>query len=461
MSLRSLLQLTAAWAVAVVTQAAQADLLVSSYTTHRVLRFDESTGAYLGDFVTAGSGGLIAPTGLAFGPDGNLYVGSLVDSVLRYDSRTGSFIDVFVEPGSGGLDGAEDIRFGSDGFLYVVSRRNGSLLRYDAATGVPDPSFQADGGNLDEPMGVVFSATGDLLVTSRYDARVARFDRASGAYLGDLVAAGSNGLSLAYGMTFMPEGDLLVASGASNEVLRFDSSTGEFIGVFSVFASGTGIDTPVDIEFGPDGLLYASSAPMEAVHRFDGITGAFVDVFVDAPEADLDWPTFLAFTREVSCRTGNVNAATGLPMNVLFANGSPGIGAERVISISSTDPLAVFVDRPASRPTGPVAFALYAWVGRPTVATVDTLPFGVGVTCMPTPVSGGMEPRPKATWNSIGLTGALGTPTRSSPKAPAVALRLPRGVGRMGTFFLQGIILDPASPSGQAAVTNGIVIVSE
>jgi hypothetical protein len=70
-------------------------------------------------------------------------------------------------------------------------------------------------------------------------------------------------------------------------------------------------------------------------------------------------------------------------------------------------------------------------------------------------------PNPVHVWNSIGLTRLLGVPTLPSPRAPATILDLPRGTRRVGTFTLQGFILDSAAPNGQAAVTNGVVVVSE
>ncbi len=68
---------------------ARADVLVGSNRTDNVLRFDESTGKFLGEFIGPQSGGLMRPGGLAIGPDGNLYVSSnATDVVLRYDGQT-------------------------------------------------------------------------------------------------------------------------------------------------------------------------------------------------------------------------------------------------------------------------------------------------------------------------------------------------------------------------------------
>ena len=84
-------------AISVMAGGAGADMLVSSMETDTVLRYDMETGAFLGVFVSAGSGGLSGPRGLARGPDGNLYVSSFDNgSVLRYDGATGAFVDAFV-----------------------------------------------------------------------------------------------------------------------------------------------------------------------------------------------------------------------------------------------------------------------------------------------------------------------------------------------------------------------------
>src|SRR5207249_6191735 len=98
---------------------------IASQATHRILRFSGSTGAFLDEFVTAGSGDLDAPSGLVFGPDGNLYVGSTTrNTILRFDGTSGAFIDVFVPAGRGGLTVPVGLAFGPDGNLYVASARS-------------------------------------------------------------------------------------------------------------------------------------------------------------------------------------------------------------------------------------------------------------------------------------------------------------------------------------------------
>jgi hypothetical protein len=53
----------------------------------------------------------------AFGPDGNLYVGSRnPGQIQRYDGSTGAFLDIFAES-----PGVENFTFGPDGDLYTLA----------------------------------------------------------------------------------------------------------------------------------------------------------------------------------------------------------------------------------------------------------------------------------------------------------------------------------------------------
>jgi streptogramin lyase len=92
-----------------------ADLLLSSAATSEVKRYDGTTGAFEGVFITAGLGGLNEAEGMAFGPNGNLLVVSeLGHAVLEYNGTTGAFVREFVRAGSHGLSDPTFITFGPE-----------------------------------------------------------------------------------------------------------------------------------------------------------------------------------------------------------------------------------------------------------------------------------------------------------------------------------------------------------
>jgi glucose/arabinose dehydrogenase len=245
--------------------------------------------------VGAGSGGVDFPAGIAFGPDGNLYVsGHDSDNVLRYDPSTGTFLSTFVPTGSGGLDRPPEILFGPDGNLYVSSYNTDQVMRYDGATGAPLPApgmtgaVFASGGGLDGPCGLAFQG-GRLYVASEINNQVLRYDSSTGAFIDVFVSVGSGGLNGAHDLLFGPDGNLYVSSQFNNSVLRYNGSTGAFINAFVPCGSG-GIAAPVGLSFGPDGNLYVSGRDSNSVMRYNSTTGAFLDAFVPGGAAGLSGP---------------------------------------------------------------------------------------------------------------------------------------------------------------------------
>ncbi len=102
-----------------------------------VLRYSP-TGTFLG--VAAAGGGLTRPYGNAFGPDGSLFVSSFrTNQLLRYDGTTGAFLGVFASDNNGGfgtlngLNGPNGLLFGSDGSLYVTTEGTANDAKGDLA----------------------------------------------------------------------------------------------------------------------------------------------------------------------------------------------------------------------------------------------------------------------------------------------------------------------------------------
>ena len=101
-----------------------------------VLRFDETTGAFIDVFIPLNS----FVTEIAFGPDGALYMPLPFDGdVVRFNGFTGAFLGVFVPKGSGGLAFPKRVVFGPDCSLYVAdpyfAATSTAVLRYQGKTG--------------------------------------------------------------------------------------------------------------------------------------------------------------------------------------------------------------------------------------------------------------------------------------------------------------------------------------
>ncbi|HLJ97221.1 MAG TPA: hypothetical protein VKU02_28940 [Gemmataceae bacterium] len=395
---------------------AYADLFASDQGANNILRYDERTGDFLGEFIPSGSGGLGIPDGLLFGPDGNLYVGSLLtDSILRYDGITGDPLPsagnsgaTFVPSGSGGLTfgnpgafGAWFV-FGRDGNLYVKSGGtrappdSSSVLRFDGATGeFIDAFVPAGSGGLTGPRALVFGPDGNLYINSSGPGpgSVLRYDGTTGAFLDVFVPAGSdpfgqNNASVLRGLVFGPDGNLYVSRADHNSILRYGGRTGAFLDTFVTEGSG-GLAAPTDPLFGPDGNLYVRSSPGQsqaAVLRYDGITGAFIDQFVPYASGGLTnnkgWvfrnadPTTLAY---VAVRRLHITAAStavsgtafDVTITALDPNGNIDTAYQGTVTFSTTDTdtgVVLPVDYPFT--TGVGDNGVHTFPGGVTLVTV-------------------------------------------------------------------------------------------
>lgn len=211
------------FAVAQPARADRAKLLVGSGGDDSVIAFDEQSGRSLGELIPSGSGGLVEPDSMSWGPDGQLYISSgrtpEESAILRYDAHTGAFIDRFAS--GGGLTRPYGHAFGPDGLLYVSSFLSDQILRYDADSGAFVDVFASGNGapgGVNGPNGLAFGPDGKLYVTTE--------GSVSGSF-----------------------------PGLPSEVLRFDIATAQaevFIAQPDPSSTGLGYVSLLGLLFGPD-----------------------------------------------------------------------------------------------------------------------------------------------------------------------------------------------------------------
>jgi DNA-binding beta-propeller fold protein YncE len=260
-----------------------------------ILRLSEFDGSFISKLF--GRPDADETTGVAFGPDGNLYTAiqrSTNTLILKYDWRNAALVGPF----GSALADAEfwGLTFGRDGNCYVCVHDSSTspfttyVLRLDGRTGAvlsklaPDPSL-----GLGDFYDLTFGPDGNLYVSDMQHG-IVEFRGSDGTYLGLLAAVPI----FPQGIAFGPDGNLYLVhlNGiSSGEVLKFNSKTGEQIATF-IPASNLGV--PRNIAFGPDHHLYVTDRLPSSVRRFDETTGDPINTFSAAPELAPPW--FLAFS---------------------------------------------------------------------------------------------------------------------------------------------------------------------
>ncbi len=265
------------------------EVLIASFDSDRVERFDAATGNLLG-FCGDGSG-LDGPTGLTFGPDGNLYVCSfLTDSIKRFNGTNGAFLGDFVSTNSGGLDAPFALQFGPDGNLYVSTCSTVTGQDQVRVYSGQDGRFlwALPLGDLNDGASMVFGPDGKLYVSSYANQQVKRFDPVARSYIGNFTTGST--LSGAAGLAFGPDGHLYVACSGSKQIKRFSGQTGVFMGDFVT----NNLSQPFHLAFGSDGNLYVADYGSDSLKRFSGVNGQFLGAAVQG--GGLECPIGVVFS---------------------------------------------------------------------------------------------------------------------------------------------------------------------
>ena len=285
--------------ISLISLKAEAAKLVASRNSGTVLAFDEQTGDYLGVFIEQGSGGLEAPSSLAYGPNGNLYVSDYDNSsVLVYDGVTGDFIKTFIPSGSGGLISPETIAFGSDDELYIAGLDGNGVRRYDGETGKFMDVVVANDPATHRPLNTpnfVWAEDDELYISSVFPSGgILEYDEEKGRT--KTFIHPEDAPTIPGGLAIGPEDGLLYVGDFSENasISRYNLKNGKFIDTFVEPGSG-GLSKASRLLF-RDGDLYVTSFGNNSVLLFDGETGNFLDDFIPSGSAGLDEPIGFVFS---------------------------------------------------------------------------------------------------------------------------------------------------------------------
>ena len=254
-----------------------------SYNTIR--RFDGETGNLIDTFV--GGSRINGVRDMIFHSDGYLYVASsYTDEVLRFDGTTGEFDKAFVTAGSGGIDHPDGLAFGpdinDDGYpeLYVSASLSNNVVRYDGRTGAPMPAefIRSRANGLSRPYDLVYHPVEEALyVVSAASNQILKYDARDGTFLG---VAASEGLWYPTQVAFGPDDGLLyVSSQRNHRILRFNQA-GQYVDDYVPAGSAS---RPNWLLFGTGGDLYVSANGNDYISRFGEGAGAVATVTVNNP----------------------------------------------------------------------------------------------------------------------------------------------------------------------------------
>jgi hypothetical protein len=264
----------------------------------------------------AKSARLLTPEGVCVAPNGDIYVADSGARVVRRVSAATEAILPVAGNGSRGdwgdggsaaeaaFEAPSAVALGPNGDLYVVDRGAHRVRRVSAATGVIETvagtgaeGFSGDGGpakraRLRAPGGVAVAPNGDLYVADAGNHAIRRVAAATGiittvagtevpGFSGDGGPAAAARLSTPQAVAFGPTGDLFIADTGNHRIRRVEIGTGIITTVAGRSAAGfdgdgspsteARFDTPCGVAVSPTAVYYVADRNNHRVRRVGGV----------------------------------------------------------------------------------------------------------------------------------------------------------------------------------------------
>jgi sugar lactone lactonase YvrE len=277
--------------------AAAGTLYVSDNSQSSVSVFNSTTGALTG--LLTPTGGWETPSGIAVGPNGDVYVADFGNNVVDQFGPSGTFLGAFVTTG---LFEPTGMAFNSSGDLYVANFGPGNdsyVNEYDSSGNLISTVVPSSTGLFD-PGAIAFGSDGNLYIADSSNGAVDQILLPSGTF-NTLIPTGCpmTPFTNPQGVAFGPNGNLFVSDagfgcGGNDSGVYEYTKAGAFV---ETFIAPNILSSPIDLVFGPDGNLYVTDSEGR-VAEFNGTTGVEMADFVanNGSAGPLISPTFLAFS---------------------------------------------------------------------------------------------------------------------------------------------------------------------
>lgn len=263
------------------------------------------------------------PDGLAVSPAGDLYVADASQHVVRCVDLLTGVVTVVAGSGTSGSSGdggraasarlvsPRGLAFGPNGDLYIADAGAHNVRRVSEATGgittlagTGSPGSSGDGGlatsaRLSEPCAIAVAPSGDVYIADRGDNRIRVVSGTSGlietaagqgaaGYAGDGGPAKDAHLRAPRGLALALNGDLFIADTGNHAIRRLAIATGILTTVAGTGAlgfSGDGgaavlaqLDAPEGLGVGPAGDLYIADTGNRRIRRLEVESGTITTI---------------------------------------------------------------------------------------------------------------------------------------------------------------------------------------